>query len=208
MKQALIKYIAILAFLLNGINLYAQDTNVLRLVFNDQTNFNITTTLHNKMPKKIFVLATTDKWYGKRFKLPENLKDPIVMKRILQDEHHPYYHSYIFRDSSLNSLFNHKQKEQLYTSSQNTKPRSLKNKEANFTLIKSYKAVKIGFFFSLTDVIYTTDKLFAMMDIRVFQKTDKNQTLDDIAYGRIFLIYQKNKNGKWVRIRKLEHLIL
>jgi len=206
MKNITANWLCALLFLISQ-TAFAQN-NLLKTIFNDKSNFALTTEFGNKMPKTFLVIDSTQKWYGKCFKLPENLKDTSVMNRILNDEHHPYHHTYIFRDSLLNSLFNDAEKEALFTASQQQKPRLLQIIEAPFTLIKSYKNVKNGFFFSISDILYSNDKKYAFINIYIYRKTSKRQSLDDTSYGSILLVYQKISNNNWQKLKSLGHLIL
>lgn len=206
MKNITLNGLCVLLILISN-TAFAQ-TNLLKTIFSDKDNFALTTEFGNKMPKTFLVIDSTQEWYGKRFKLPENLKDTAVMNRILNDEHHPYNHTYIFKDSLLNSLFDDGEKEDLFIASQQQKPRLLKSTEAPFKLIKSYKNVKNGFFFSISDILYSNDKKYAFINIYIYRKTSKRQSLDDTSYGSILLVYQKISNNNWQKLKSLGHLIL
>ena len=187
---------------------YSQGGDIIKLAFGDKSNFDITTSLHNKKPNKYFVLNTIDKWNSYRFHLKENIKSDSVRNILSADEHHPYNHSYIFKDTVLDRLFSDKEKEWLYQVTQTITPKQLIDGFNEFSLVKSFKTVKNGFFFSTTDAIFSSDKQFAFIDITTYRKDKETKELNDSYFAAILLIYQNIKGKGWTRIKKLNYLIL
>ena len=188
--------------------LYSQTDEIISLAFRDSENFSITTSLGNRGPGKYYLLSTTDHWRGQRFQLPENLRSDSVLKALSKNEHHPYNHSYIFKDQTLDELFSKSEKQYLYDESQKKKQRQLTKVPSGTTLLKSFKKAKNGFIFSITDPIFSSNKEFAFIDITVYYKENETDELNEAAFGTTILIYE-NKAGKgWTRIRKIDHLIL
>lgn len=149
------RLLTIISFLLLWTSSYSQNNEIFKLVFSDKSNFDITTLLDNKRPTVYYVLSTTDGWNTYRFHLDEDLTSEIVRKRLERDEHSPYNHSYIFRDTVVDKFFDARQKDYLYWKAQSIKPRKLADTFKMFKLIKSFKAAKNGFFFSVSDPIFT-----------------------------------------------------
>lgn len=187
---------------------FPQDNTIIKLAFSDKTNFDITTSLGNKIPTVYYVLNMTDKWGKYRFHLDEDLTSDSVRRSLELDEHSPYNHSYIFRDTVLARLFSEREKLQLYKLTQTIKPRQLTDTFKLFKLIKSYNAAKYGFFFSVTDPIFTQDKQYAFVDIITFKKDKETENINDAYFGTTILIYQNIKGEGWTRIKKRDHLIL
>ena len=124
------------------------------------------------------------------------------------DEHSPYNFCYIFKDSTISSLFNNSEKTKLYKTSKLIKPRFLVDTFKVFKLIKSYKKAKNGFFFSVTDPVFTSDNQFAFLEITSFKKENDIKEMRFAYFGHTFLIYQHFKEIGWKRIKKIDYLVL
>jgi hypothetical protein len=164
------RLLTIISFLLIWKISFSQENEILKVAFKDKSNFHLTTLLDNKKPAVYYVLNKTDKWNTHRFHLDEDLKSETVVKQLARDEHSPYNHSYIFKDPQLDSLFSDSEKQHLYQLSQSIKPRQLADTFKVFRLINSFNTAENGFFFSVTDPIFTTDKQYAFLDITSFKK--------------------------------------
>lgn len=187
---------------------FSQDEGIIKLAFSDKSNFDITTFLDNKKPTAYYVLNKTDKWNTYRFHLDEDLTLDSVRKKLEQDEHSYYNHSYIFRGTVVDKLFNDTEKQHLYRLAQSIQPRQLADTFKAFKLIRSFDVAKNGFFFSITDPIFTQDKQYAFIDITTFKKDNETKELNSAYFGMTLLIY-KNIEGKgWTRIEKFDYLIL
>jgi hypothetical protein len=201
----LLKFISLLLFSTTS---FSQDNDIIKLAFSDKSNFDITTSLDNKKPSAFFVLNMTGKWNTYRFHLDEDLTSDSVRKHLERDEHSPYNHSYIFTDILLNKLFSDSQKQYVYEVAQSIRPRQLTDTFKVFKLIKSFKTAKNGFFFSVTDPIFTQDKQYAFVDITTYKKDEETEQLNYAYFGTTLIIYQYIKGKGWTRIKKRDHLIL
>ena len=67
---------------------------------------------------------------------------------------------------------------------------------------------KIGFFFSVTDPIFTQDKQYAFIDIITYKKDKETEKLNYAYFGTTLIIYQNIKGKGWTRIKKRDYLIL
>ena len=202
------RLLILIPFLLIWTISFTQENELLKLAFKDKSNFHITTLLENKKPTVYYVLKETDKWNTYRFHLDEDLTSESVIKQLERDEHSPYNHSYIFKDTVLDRLFSDSEKQHLYQLSQSIKPRELTDTFKVFKLIKSFNTAKNGFFFSVTDPIVTTDKHYAFLDITTFKKGKDTEELNYAYFGHTLLIYQYFKAKGWIRIKKIDYLIL
>jgi len=201
----LLSFITLLLFWTRS---FSQDYGIIKLAFRDKSNFDITTLLDNKKPTTYYVLNKTDKWNTYRFHLDEDLTSDSVIKKLKSDEHSPYNHSYIFSDTMLGRLFNDTEKQHLYKFAQSIKPRQLTDTFKVFKLIKSFNTAKNGFFFSVTDPVFTKDKQYALVDITTYKKDKETEELNYAYFGTTLLIYQNIKGKGWTRIKKRDYLIL
>lgn len=204
-KEKICLLISAFFFICQG---YSQNDEIIRLVFNDKSNFDITTYLGDAKPMKYYVLKTTDKWNSYRFHLNENIKSESVQKRLQADEHSQYNSTYIFKDKMLDRIINDNEKEKLFQMTRSVKPRQLKDGLKKIILIKSFEAARNGFFFSMTDPIFSTDEKFAFIDITIYKKEEDTKELRETYFGTTFLIYQHVKGQGWKRFKKINHLIL
>lgn len=187
---------------------FSQDNEIIKLAFSDRSNFDITTFGDNKKPTTYYVLNKTDKWNKYRFHLNEDLTSDSVRKKLEQDEHSYYNHSYIFRDTIVDRLFSDTVKQHLYKLAQSNQPRQLADTFKVFKVIKSFGAAKNGFFFSVTDPIFTQDKQYAFIDIAVYIKNKYTEDVNYAYFGMILLIYENIKGKGWTRIQKFGNIIL
>ena len=202
------KYLLVISTLFCWTNLFSQSNEILKIAFSDTSNFDITTSFNNTRPKKCFVLNRTDQWNTYRFHIDNDLTSEKVLKELQRDEHSPYNHSYIFKDTMIAKLFNESQRQYLFILSKSIQSRQLTDTFKVFRLIPSYEKAKNGFFFSVTDPIFTSDKQFAFLDITTFKKDKDTDELRFAYFGHTLLIYQNlNKKG-WTRIKKIDYLIL
>jgi hypothetical protein len=187
---------------------FSQDETIISLAFRDKSNFDITTFLDNKKPTAYYVLNKTDKWNTYRFHLDEDLTSDSVRKKLEQDEHSYYNHSYIYKDTVVDRLFSHLEKQHLYGLAQSIQPRQLVDTFKVFKLIKSFDPAKNGFFFSVTDPIFTQDKRYAFIDITTHKKDKETLDLNYAYFGMTLLIYENIEGQGWTRIKKFDYLIL
>ena len=202
------KLLITILILIFGTRCFSQDNGLIKLAFRDLSNFDITTSLDNKKPNVFYVLNKTIEWNTCRFHIDKDLSSETVRKKLERDEHSPYTYCYIFRDTSVNKLFNDNEKKHLYQFSKSILPRLLVDTFTVFKLIKSYEKAKNDFFFSVTDPIFTTDNQFAFLDITTFKKDKDIEELRFAYFGHTFLIYENLKGKGWTRIKKIDYLVL
>lgn len=203
MKQFLIFFTCLIT-----ISAFGQTDEIYRLTFSDTSNFRLTTLLDHKMPKTFFIIDTTEVWNNNRFWLKDfdSKNKESVVKQIQNDEHHPYFHSYLFSDSALNSLFSDKTKQQLCDKSKSFKSKKIKLIGSNYKTVSSSKNLR-GFYFVTSEPMFSDDKNFAFIDMTVFYKESNKQPFNETYFGSIALVFQKTGNT-WTRIGKKNWLIL
>lgn len=203
------KFLLICSLLLASLLPYARQSSVnwTSLICSDRTNFTLTTFLGDSMPSTYIFLDTTHPWNLNRFKLKEDVHDPVFLKKMERDEHHPYHHSYIFKDSMLDRQFPSAIKEQLYQQARQQKTEKLPA-DKGYSLAKKYKEIPRGFFFASSGPVFTPDQQFCFIDIEVLLKTEETTGVNDAYFGTVLLIYQNDNTGHWKRWKKIDRLIL
>jgi hypothetical protein len=192
----------------------SQADTISQLLFGDRSNFEITARFGNQRFATVHVLRTTDKWESCRFFLKDDVTSDSVMQAIGSDEHHHYNNCFIFKDPKLNTLFTASDKEHLYRCALALKPRRLVKRPDTYRLIKSYKTAKPGYFYSLTDPIFSLDKQFAFIELvsyfkpRKHEKAEGYNQYNTTYFARTFLIFQNTREKGWTRVEKIDYLIL
>ena len=202
------KKLFLILILLLATKLFGQTEEIYRLTFSDQSNFRLTTLLNHKLPKTIFIIDTTNAWNSNRFWLTDfdNKDKERVIKSIQNDEHHPYFHSYLFSDTVLNMLVPDKEKQKLCKKSKTLKSKPVHLNGSNYKTITSSKNIK-GFYFVTSEPIYSDDRKLAFIDLTVFYKETNTQSLNESYFGTIGIVYQRQETS-WKRIAKKDWLIL
>jgi hypothetical protein len=200
-------FLSIWIFLFTN-SVFSQNEEIYKLTFSDKSNFELMTNFGKEIPKKIFILDTTQQWNSRRFWLENvDLKSAKVLKEIERDDHHPYHHSYLFKDSQLDKLIIENEKLTLSKNSVLMKPKRIHLKGKNFSTIPSAKHIR-GFYIITSEPILTSNKKYAFIDLEVLHKNSKNDELNDSYFGSICVIYERQKNNKWKKIKVVNHLIL
>lgn len=203
MKQFLLPFV----FFVSA-KIFGQTKEIYHLTFDYKSNFKLTTHLDHKMPTIFYIIDTTEGWNSNRFWLPEfdNHNKQKVIKQVQDDEHHPFFHSYLFSDTLLDRLFTDKVKRELSEKSKKIKSKHITLIGKNYKTISSSKNIK-GFYFLTSEPLFTDDKKFAFIDLTILYKENYKQPLNDTYFGTIGIVFQKQ--GKtWKRIAKKDWLIL
>ncbi|OYU56360.1 MAG: hypothetical protein CFE25_03725 [Chitinophagaceae bacterium BSSC1] len=198
----------VLLFLIIRSICYSQEDLIIKLAFSDKSNFDITQKFGHTRPKKYWVLNKTNSWNATRFHLEEDITNDSIRKELEQDEHSAYNNTYLFTDSILNQLFNESQKRHLFHLAEAKQPRQLIDTFKIFSLIPSFEKARNGFFFSISDPIFTQDKQYAFIDIVTHRKDNETEDLNSSYFGTTLLIFQHFRDKGWKRIKKVDRLIL
>jgi len=65
-----------------------------------------------------------------------------------------------------------------------------------------------GFYFVTTEPVYSSDMKYAFIDLTVFYKDKFKQDLNETYFGTVCIVYKKEQNNKWKKIKVKNHLIL
>jgi hypothetical protein len=198
------KYFLIIA-IFTGLNANAQADEIYKLVFSDTSNFRILNYLGHSIPSKFYVVDSTSKWNGNRFWI-EGLGVNEIEK-VKKLEHHPYNHTYIFRDSALNVLFSDDQKKALQKTAALLRSKKISIKGENYITVPAEKT-RDGYHIIFSEPFFTRDKNFAFIDMVILLKEPGTSEEDDIYIGTSFIIYEKAGDGAWKKLKTIGHLIL
>ena len=202
------RHLFFILLLLHSATSFCQSDEIYKLTFGDTSNFTLTTYLDHKRPVNFFIIDTTDTWRTERFWLKElNKKSAKVIRRLEGDEHHPYNHTYLFTDTSLDRLISESEKKSLSQKSGALKSKRIALNEENYLTVSSSSNIK-GFYFVTTEPVFTTDMKYAFIDMVVFYKEELKQDLNETYFGTICVAYEKQQNNKWKKIKVRNHLIL
>jgi hypothetical protein len=186
---------------------FSQTEDIYKLAFSNPANFKLTTHLRHKQPKKIIILDTTQQWNPYRFWLEGvNLKSKETLKQFENDEHHPYYHTYLFIDPSLDKEITDDEKLTLKKRANDFKTQKIKLLGNNYSTVKSVDKL-LGFYFITTQPVFSTDKKFAFIDLHVFYKDSLKQNSNQAFFGTICIVY-KRENGIWKKFKLRDWLLL
>jgi hypothetical protein len=189
-------------------SVYCQTDEIYRLAFSDKSNFKLLNFLDHKRPKEILIIDTTQTWNIKRFWLDDvNLKSSEVLKDISSDEHHPYYHSYLFRDTILDKIIHDTEKKALSKRARELKTHNISLKGKSYKTIHSSNNIK-GFYIVSAQPVFSTDMKYAFIDLAVFHKDTVEEEQSESYFGKICIVYQRQLDNNWKKIKVAEWLIL
>ena len=134
-------------------------------------------------PSKYTLFNKTEKWNNYRFQVSDYPDSNI------EDEHHPFNHTYFFKDKKIAKLFS-TQKSYLYEKSMSLNPKKIKvSPIKGFKIVNErYKTQKDEVLIKISEPILSEDNLFVFIEL----KTYSNQELYSVE-GLIL----KKENGKW-----------
>lgn len=184
----------------------AQEDTLIRYALSDKSNFEIMSWLTNKhrMPKRFYVFDTTLAWNSRRFYLPGFGAGSDIKPG---DEHHPYHNSYLFKDSTLDTIFPVEEKIKLSETAVLSKQMKIKLNTLIVQTISSYENVRAGFILWVSCPIYSTDNSYAFIDFTILEKSKSEIFLNEAYHSTVCIIYKK-ENNKWRKLKIINHLIL
>lgn len=203
MKIILFIYALVISF-----PVLSQEQEIYHLTFSDITNFEITTSFGNKRPDTIYIIDSTKRWDTRRFWLEElDGNFPHSIKKMERDEHHPFFHTYLFRDKDLDRMFSKEQKKSLSIRSQKIVSKTIDVTGKNYKTIPSSENIT-GFYFVSTEPIFTNDGKYAFIDLTVYRKELTDQEMLETYFGKTCVIFVKDDQKRWRKIKLINHLIL
>ena len=187
---------------------FTQTKELCDLAFSKKENFSILKIFGDKIPNEFKIIDSTETWNPKTFYLEDiNLADKNVMAEIEKDEHHPYHSAYLFSDKFLDYKVDENEKIRLSKIAQNIKSKKIEIKERNYQIVKQFKPKK-GFYFLITEPIYTGNGKFAFLEISIKKKDIFLGEKTDDYFGVLILMFEKTESGNWNQIGIKKHLIL
>ena len=147
-------------------------------------------------PTKVYLCNKTDKWSDYRFQVTSFGDSNFA------EEHHPYNHTYFFKDEKISKLFS-LEANSLYQKSISLQVRTIPiNPIKGFQVIDSINKVKNGLLMTFSEPILSENKGYCFVELKVYQvsKTDKD------FYSSEGLILKK-VNHKWQLFHKVGGMI-
>ena len=147
-------------------------------------------------PTKVYLYDKTDKWNEYRFQVASFGDSNFA------DEHHPYHHTYFFKDEKISKLFS-MEFDSLYQNSISLKTRRIPiNPMQGFHVIHSTDNLKNGLLMTFSEPILSKNKEYCFVELKVYQvsKNDKD------FYSSEGLILKK-VNQKWQPFHKVGGMI-
>ena len=181
--------------LLSTSSVFSQD-NLIHEILGNKSVLHSLVAYQILKPSKIYLFDKTDEWNKYRFQIASFPSGDF------SDEHHPYNHTYFFKDKRVSKLF---KKE---TNSLNEKSNSLKIKLISISPIKGFEVVhsintvKNGLLMTFSEPIISENKQYCFVELKTYQvsKTDKD------FYSSEGLILKKI-NNKWQPFHKVGGMI-
>lgn len=185
---------------------YGQQDLLIRKALADTSNFRVMRFWNEdkKMPKRIYVFATTVQWRLDRFYLAGLEQNEAKWSR---DEHHPYNHTYLFRDTTLNKLFSSTEKKALAQKAAALKSRKLRLKTSFASTVPSFRSVKSGFMMWVSNPVYSADSSYAFIDFTVLEKKAGVTDINESYHSTVCVIFRKEA-GEWQKWKLRSHVIL
>lgn len=186
--------------ILQSLSGFSQDKELCDLAFSNKDNFRMLSTFSEKIPKKFKIIDSTITWNSKIFYLENiNLNDSLVMKEIEKDEHNSFHSSYLFSNKILDSKIDLIEKQRLSKIARKIKSKKTNIYGANYITIQKFKFKK-GFYFFVSEPIYTKNNRFAFLKIDIQRKYKfLGERLDEYL-GNLVIMFEKNQDKKWSTI--------
>jgi hypothetical protein len=201
-----IRSISAIAICLATLQISAQDSIIYKQTFSDMENFDIITSIGYKKPTKVFVIDTTMLWFPTRFWI-EGItgKSQSEIEKLHFDEHDPYEHTYIFRDTSLKGMVTDSEKFTLSQKAALSKSRKISIYGKKVSTVQSAKRL-VGLYVTTTTPLYSSDGNYAFIDMHICYKDALITYRKQDIIGTVFIIYQKDINGNWKKFKKINYL--
>lgn len=174
-----------------------------------------------KLPKKFILLETTKKWDTQIFVIDSvDLDDPQIKRQMdsgTYDRYNkiysnsyadPYSLTYLFKDKILNYKINKTERLRLKTIALKKKIKKINLVGPNYYTVPNYHKVKKGFFITVSDPVFSSDKKYAFVSFYIYQKEEKKETINQYYFGDVTIVYEKQSDNKWKKIVCKAHNIL
>ena len=186
---------------------FSQEQEIYHLSFSDTDNFRMTTSFYDKRPDTVYILDTTQCWNPDRFWLKDLDRNLLNTKFLSRDEHHPYHHTYLFRDKELDKLFSKQQKKSLQERSSTIVSKNITINGPYYKTIASSENIT-GFYFVSTEPLFDSNGHYAFIDLLVYRKEFADQPIPETYFGTICIVFEKQEDDSWKKIKVMNHVIL
>lgn len=171
-----------LLLIINAISSFSQDKIINEILSNKSILKNLVVFKILK-PSKYVLFNKTEKWNNYRFQVSDYPNANI------EDEHHPFNHTYFFKDKKIAKLFL-TEKTYLYEKSMSLNPKKIKvSQTKGFKIVnEGYKTQKEEILIKISEPILSKDNLYVFIELKTYFKQE--------LYSVEGLILEKG-NGKW-----------
>jgi hypothetical protein len=203
------KRILIILIIVNANSIaISQDTLIYRQSFSDSSIVRVIEEIGLPKPENLSILNKTMLWKPYRFYMVEVLGlSNIELSKIHFDEHHPFEHSYIFNDTTLNSLFPDSLKLELRNNSLSLKPTKVTIRGSGYHSVANMDN-KTGYYVRTTQPVYCSQSRYAFIEFDICYKEklipDNNFNFEQIV--NFLYVFKLQNDGSWKIIWRLKHV--
>ncbi|MBE9462227.1 hypothetical protein ACFP1I_13390 [Dyadobacter subterraneus] len=171
--------------------------------------------MDNKQPEHIFVMDTTLYWPAEIF-WPGWTGDETLLEIMSQpgEVHESYDPDYLYRDPVIFRLFSAKERVSLRKRAGGIKPKKISLKDKNYSTIHSARGAG-QFYVMTTEPVFTSDGNHAFIYIQVHNKSNLPLMspgdvlpLSESLFGMVTIIFQKQADQSWKKIKLINRLFL
>jgi hypothetical protein len=199
----ILRTIAFVFLFLAGSTCFAQKDGLLRMALSDTSNFQIMDHVLGQPGnfKNFRVLETTVPWNRNRFYIQD------LEKIDSTDEHHPYFHSYIFRDPALKQLVPAMQYKSLQARANAVPRRKLQTFAIGKPVVPSFTIAAPGFLVAVSDAVFSNDGTVAFVDLALYHKEFTGAEFNQSVVATVCVLYKK-RGTKWEKVKAVSYMIL
>ncbi len=201
---------------------YGQTKDIMQIALKDRSNFKIMKALRGKLPSKFILLQTTKKWDTQNFVLDSvDLENPLIKKQMESGTYekynkmysdtyaNPYLQTYLFTDTLLSKKIDKTERLQLKKSALKKTIKKVSFAGQNYLTVSSYHKVNKGYFMTVSEPIFTSDKKYAFVSFYIYKiGQEKWDNMNQYYFGDVTLVYEKQKDKTWKRIICKDNVIL
>lgn len=201
--KTIMRSIILYLFCIGTIASHAQSKKIWTINFSDDSIFEMFRRNFSDFPQRYVVSDKSIKWDPRRFWLEEIQQlSADSIRRLEGDEHHPYNFIYLFSDTSLERHVSNAEKRKLSKKAQTAKEKRIAITAENCIMANDINGIN-GYYFQTTKPIFTSDASLAFIDVYCFYNDPlvANGTADQHLLGRICVVYQKQSDGLWKKLK-------
>jgi hypothetical protein len=208
----------IILFLLTTLHLHAQTPTqkIYYQTFSDPSNFTIMREMDNKQPKHIFILDKTSSWpagiFWSGWTGEETLLEIMTQPGEVHDSYDP---DYLYRDPVIWRLFSAEERVALRKRAGAMESKKISLKGKNYATVSSGKDIK-RFYVTTSEPVFTMDGNYAFIYFQVYDNDnsetyvspDDEPPYDSTLFGMVTIIFKKQPDQSWKRIKLVNQLLL